>query len=85
MKQTARDTGPDSGCQLEPVADNDLGSVAVCRCCGGLHVTLQQVTMRLHASTFSELVELLRSAQLRLKDAPPADASRALVAAGLVH
>lgn len=85
MKETARDTGTDSGCQLDPVAENDLGSVAVCRCCGGLHVTLQQVTMRLHASTFHELLDLLRSAQLRLKDAPSADAARTLAAAGLVH
>jgi len=57
------DGQPDAECRAMPLAHNPVGMVALCRCCGHVHLNLQYVTLRFEADAFRELAELLTQGQ----------------------
>lgn len=57
---------PESECRAEPMAHNAAGMVALCRCCGQIHLNLQYLTLRFEPEAFDELAALLAQAQRRM-------------------
>jgi hypothetical protein len=66
MRLMTDDTPTDGECRARPMAANAVGMVALCRCCGHVHLNLQYVTLRFEAEAFRELVQLMAEGQLRM-------------------
>ena len=58
-------------CRAMPVAHNGVGMVALCRCCGHVHVNLQYLTLRFEPEAFRELAGLMADAQARIDRLAP--------------
>lgn len=54
-------------CQQVPIAQSNVGEVAVCPDCGVVHVSLQYFSMRFDLEAFQALTQMLGTAQAEIE------------------
>lgn len=60
------DSDSPDACVAHPIARSGIGTVAACRGCGNVQLSLEYLTLRFQPAAFRELVGLLVLAQSRL-------------------